>query len=524
MLSEKYRKKIEAAIKTGQRSAAIKLITGLKKTKSHNNLEKIQISEWHKRLGEPEKALKLLGPPATKTELKIMSKDGLCVQITIANLLRYLGAKYLAQKIFNNVNKLVDEKKINLTKIFPGYFKFKALAHLSEYNFKAAETTCKEALNLCKKDSYEYKIAKIRLADALEGLGKTTEAIKTLAGILETALDTETVLKGICHQARGEYFFRSGHFKNARKEFETSKKYFISESRTPDLADLARWSGGLYLECGCHKEAKDDLLFALDILNHPGTQPSAIISVLYWLDKLPNYNLPIEYKIPLRAHFIFSPYAYMAGKQFTQTGVIHAHPWMFKRYAQTTADCWLITNDKITAIEYEKTINQVPMVELTDLYSGIIFRKNGKTILPELESMCLAALVSAGELGANELALVDFIYRQDFYDLQSGILRTRRLISRLCKKGFKITKKNNYYFIDHLKNVAIPMNLNNYGIHNYLMARKQVFTNEDIVKLLNLSARTSARYINDWHKNGTIKKCSDIKNSYIFAHNRIKYI
>ena len=50
-----------------------------------------------------------------------------------------------------------------------------------------------------------------------------------------------------------------------------------------------------------------------------------------------------------------------------------------------------------------------------------------------------------GELGLNEWALADFIYRQEFIEPQQGIRRLKQRVIQLKKKGFTIERTDNKY-------------------------------------------------------------------------------
>ncbi len=525
MIDDQTKSKINNLIKTGNINRAKILIIKYARQRAVCPTDKIIIADWYKRIAQHQMAFNVLGGEIGSNELHQMSDEILYVQTTLANLLRYVGAKYYAKRIFDKIINIARLKEIKLGKAFPLFYSYLANYFLNCYDFKNAVTYCKKALICLAKDSYKYKVMSVGLADALEGCGFTDKAIELINVTLKKTTTSDTVLLGMLYQARGEYHFKSGNISHARKDFQKSWSYFGPNTRTHDVAQLAQWSGALYVMTSNHKLAKKELDLAFKILNHKYTQPSNIIAVLYWLEKISNNNLELGYRIPLRAHIVFSPYAFLLGKKYNKDSKIPLHPWIAKQYSETENDCWLITNKDITPQKYKNVINNCrnDTNHIVDLYSGIIWgeRRHKTTILSDIQNKCLLAILGSGLLGINKWALLDFIYRQSFFDPKIGIDRLKKLIKGGNHKPVAVIHKKNYYYADIPINTAviIPMNTNSCGLYNYIFSQRNAFDRKYIEKTFSVHKNTALGWLKDWCDKGLVSREQTGNIKYLYKRN-----
>jgi len=379
------------------------------------------------------------------------------------------------------------------------------------------------ALEVFPKGTYQYKMLKIGLADSLDGMGKSSDAIFVATEVLLNTHENEQALKAICLQARGEYNFIAGNYKKARADLDESKKYFLQNSNTHDLAHLLKWSGALFIKENNFEAAKSDLEKALALLDHEGTQPISLIAVLYWLEQILSYNLDLNLKIPLRAHHCFSPMSFWVGKRFNPQNPIPMDPWTKSQYKETKNNIWVIDENSIYSAQYQYFIKKVATEysgsTVVDLYSGVVKYKNGKSdILSLIQSRCLAACIGTGKLGINEWSLADFIYRQEFINPITGNTRLKTLIKTLKDKSFLITRSKNYYNYKRSKQTIyiLSMELDCLGPQVVIKAHGKIFKRTDVENLLGAQKRTANRLIKKWLDEKIIKMDDQKLNTYTF--------
>jgi len=90
-------------------------------------------------------------------------------------------------------------------------------------------------------ESYQSKLTRVEFADALAGQKKYKESLAIINDIKTT--DSEKLLRGICFQATGEYFARSGYFSEALLHLEQAESFFPTNDQTVDAGILFKWLG-----------------------------------------------------------------------------------------------------------------------------------------------------------------------------------------------------------------------------------------------------------------------------------------
>ena len=134
--------------------------------------------------------------------------------------------------------------------------------------------------------------------------------------------------------------------------------------------------------------------------------------------------------------------------------------------------------------------------------SGCIVEGQQVRILSELQLACLTAIISTGSMGIHEIALIDFVYRQELFHLESGEERIKELIQTLKSFGIKIAKTKNYYRYDLNVDCAICFPMDMHGIGPWALLKKSfsVFRRQDLENYFGLGTSTSKEVIAKWLK------------------------
>jgi len=78
--------------------------------------------------------------------METVSSDDLALQIRLAYMLQYIGAKYVSLRIFNNLKQAILKKNLNLLKISPHYYHYLTKLHLNIKNYIKTLESSKKAV------------------------------------------------------------------------------------------------------------------------------------------------------------------------------------------------------------------------------------------------------------------------------------------------------------------------------------------------------------------------------------------
>lgn len=522
LLKDKF-KLIEKDIRSGDFQGAHEKLKSIVSIKSLMPLDRITVALSFYRIGQSSKALKTLMKELSPNACSLASLDDLCEQAALAFILNQFGAKNSVQRILNKVNEEVELRKANLSSLLPQIDKFIGAIYLGNYNYPSAYEAYKKVTDQYPEKRYINRLATISMADSLEGMGKSDEAIDTVKDILNRTKDNELVLKSICNQAIGEYYIKlkgDEALEQAYDHFNKALEYLDPKSSFKDHAFLKKWLGILhYLKCDYDK-ALSHLLESLYMLLRDQYRPTTIFEVYYWLEQLPNFTVKLEDKLALRAHPLDSPYSILAGKLSTNKKT-KLHPWIQEllrsKKRNYKKDSWLIT-DKIEEIAYSSIYkSKNHKKNFLDLTAGIYLNDDGVfKILTHNQASTLMAIIGSGSLGINQWALIDSVYNENFYNPNSGIERINKVVDQLRKLGFAISRKQNQYFFQQpdFLTIVIPRNISYSGIYRHFQIFYPRFIRSDLEKMYSIKKSTANLWIKKWEETDLIEKFGVGKSSY----------
>jgi len=525
--------KIETLIRNGKIQLAKNELALFSKSKKLLPLERVRLALFHMRLGQAYKAIHCINKELAPNQFNDASTEELCEQAVLAHLLNQMGAQKYARRLLATIAECTTARKISLGTTLPDIDRFVANIYFGAYDYPNALPYFKRALShLGNPDSYRYKLTEIGIADVLEGMGNSQKAIEMVTDIGSRTGEDQKLLKAICFQARGEYYFRRGEnddYIQARRDFETAFTLFDEKIDTKDFAFLKKWSGLLSLHEGDEAKAHEELETALTILKTSKNRPTTYLEVFYWLEQIPSYHAPLTDKLALRCYPLSCPFSNLAGK-WDEHGKVLSNSWIaqlfYKLNVSDTNNCWLIDSQNITEKSYKHFYHEEKKLlenEFIDLLAGLYFTKDeGLYIFSENQTKALLTIIGSGSLGVSQWALIDSIYDQNFYDPISGIERINKTIEQLRKHGFEITRKDNQYFFENTANITllIPKDLHFKGILEHLKITLKTFKRKDLEEIYKIKKATANTWIVEWEEKNLIEKSGVGKSSFYTIKNQ----
>ncbi len=494
---------IETLIRKGAAKKARDLISSYKRKRKLKPLERVRFARWYRRIKEISAAFDTLGRQLSPIELKLASKEVLAIQLTLGDLFRHVGARYLALKIFSDIEAVLKKRNIKIEDTLPEYTTYRADLFLAGCEYKKALKELEKIRESRKHDSYRHNLAGVSVADALEGCGQSQKAVDIVSLVLQNTNDNETVLKAICHEARGEYLFRAEKTGPALDDFNRAESLF-ADKKTADYARLLQWRGAVYVAGKKYDPARQDLKAALEIYHYPNAQPQPLIATFYWLGCIPGEALTLAQKVAIRAHPCFNYYSYLAGKSIESHNNDILHPWVRKKCRPTINNVWRIGKDSINAENYRVITDTDDVI---DLFSGFMKIKGRITVLTTLQLAFLTALFGAGDCGLNKWALYDYIYREKYFDPDASKAKLKKLSDGIQKLGIRVKNNQNLLKITRYPAIIIiPMEPTKAGLYNYLFRQKPEFTSQDVTGIFAISKRTANTYIQEWLEKAVIRQ------------------
>lgn len=518
--------KIESLIRNGKLQLAKKELALFSKSKKLQPLERITLAMFHMRLGQGYKAIRCINKELAPNEFPNASIEELCEQAALAHILNQMGAQNYAHRLMAKINDATQKRKLVLSSALPELDRLMGNIYFGAYDYRQALPFYQRVLTqISNPDSYRYKLARIGLADAMEGMGQSDEAISIVSEILERTGDDQRLLRAICFQARGEYHFRRNKeedLKKARNDFDQAAILFDPKTDTKDFAFLNKWSGILRMKENNIALAKEELSKSLEILMSSKNRPTTYFEVFYWLEQLENYTPSLGDKIALRTHPLPSPFSVAIGKVDSRFENLE-NPWLkqilYTKKSNENGDCWLLTDKDILSIDYSQYIksNKKNGLKIVDLFSCIIHHNdNTLETITENQARAILAIIGSGSLGISQWSLIDSVYGQNFYDPISGIERINKSVEQLRKNGFDIFRKNNHYFCQPEDSFLylLPKDLNPRSIYSHFKVSHLQFKRSELETLYNIKKATANIWVKEWEDAGIIEKHGVGKSSY----------
>lgn len=236
---------------------------------------KIQACDWWRRLGDLNRAYRIVAPKEFKLKKASLSVSEIKQYLWCARILNLMGASHYALQIVHQISiararsQGADECRV-LGNIF-----------LSNCDFKNAYDCFMAAEEVEQNPAaYAARLGRIGLCDALAGLAKYDRALRELKKI--EARSDEKLLQGIILQAEGEYLARNRNYKAALEVCERAIQYFSKDDPSPDYAFMLKWIGIAKIASGSKTEGVDLLNQSLRALKKPSRRPEMWIDCIYW--------------------------------------------------------------------------------------------------------------------------------------------------------------------------------------------------------------------------------------------------
>lgn len=223
--------RIEHLVRSRKTEAARKQIQRWLRQKRNTLSARIQACDWLKRLGLNREAYRLIAPKEWKFSEALKNPLYRTSLIWAARLLNLMGAPRYSLQILHQIPNPDPELLLTLGNL-----------HLSQYQCEEAFLSYQryfQKLDSTQQTSYTSRLTRVSFADSLNGIGKTAEALEMLRQIRTQA--DEALLKGIIHQARGEYFTHLKNWKQANEELQKAQTLIPIEDESSDRAFLTKW-------------------------------------------------------------------------------------------------------------------------------------------------------------------------------------------------------------------------------------------------------------------------------------------
>lgn len=497
----------QQAILRGDMEHAQEIVATLTSKKGLSIQQKLKLSHELQWLGMPIQAMKVLGKIATQADFHLLAPEDFCLQVRAIYMLNFLGATYVARRSLKRIEEHLKQNKIDLSGYHFSLETYKAFILYESARYQDALVAFKKILATTKDPTTKIYLS-LHYIVCLEATGETSAAIElALANTKEIPNANET-LKAMYFQNLGRIEILSDNVEQGIEYIEQALKYFGKEHRNKDQAYAHLWQAVAKGKSGDKPEAKRLLDIAWDVLHHPLSQPQSQLTVLYWMEKL-GFNLDLASRLAIRAHSCIHSFSYLLGKPILESPYpLHARV-LKEAKANNEHDCWLITKDEIQPVAYNN-IELKQYDRILDLYSGV--EKNGdeRETFTEIQVRALIATLGSGPIGIHEYALVDFIYRQEFWDWQSGKERLKKLVQYLRKKGMPLTVSNQIHKLEleDLKTfpIIVPMALDLQGHHHFVKSHASTFSRYELEEILGTKKTNASLILKDWISKGYVEE------------------
>lgn len=502
---DELRVSVKSLIERCEFTDARKTLNKFARLTPHSEADIILISQFRLWLGNSKAALRILGPLLTLEELAVVRRSSLFLQARFAYMLGFVGAFNLALRHYENIEKVMKSRRMDIATEFPKFFQFRAYTYLASHHYWQAAQNFRRSIELHGKNTETYLFAHIGLSDSLARLGKTNEAIELVKKILAEVPAEQRIFQAICYHAMGEYLFFEERLPEAKEAFDHSALLFGPDIKTKDWAFLLISVGAFWVTKRNFKLGEKYLCDARTILKETSDEPESLRTTYYWLEQVKGYKLNLEARIALRCRNGFSQYSVLSGANVALPSPLTS--WFSKRHKRTSNDCWIITPSSLQPARYIGLGQSIFSVGTTDLCALLSFRRYGFEFHSQIQGRCLAAIIGAGDIGISLWELMSFVYEMEFFTLEQGELRIKNLINRLGRL-FAIYQKGGRLFcrIEKGNKIILPMNLVPQGHHQYFARNYQTdFRRHCLEKHFGINARMANRWIQQWLSDGIIE-------------------
>lgn len=494
------------AIARGDMALAQEIVTPLVTKKGLSTQQKLKLSHELQWLGLPVQAMKALGKIAAPADFHLLAPEEFCLQVRAVYMLNFLGATYVARRLLIRIEEHLENSKIDLSGFHFSLDTYRAYIFYESARYHDAFPLF-ETIVANAKDFPTKAYLALHLISCLEAIDRESEAKGLALKLFKEIPSENTTLRAMYLQNMGRMELLHGDKKLALNYLDQASSIFGGQHKNKDEAYAILWQGIAKGMQSQEQEAHHLLKMAWELLHHPLSQPQAQLTVLYWMERL---GSPPELasQIATRSHTCVNSFSYLLGRPIHKNISYPLHSRVIREAkSNPDHDAWLVENGKVSPVSYSNLdLNQYD--KLLDLYSGIDKDGEGRETFTEIQVRALIATLGAGPIGIHEFALVDFIYRQDFWDWQSGKERLKKLVQYLRKKGMPLTVRNQIHRLDlndlDQKPIILPMALDFQGHHHFVRGHAKRFTRLELEELLKTKKTNASLLLKEWCEKGII--------------------
>lgn len=487
----------------------------LKKGALSDEDRQIVISFYY-QMGEVSKALKIAGQEATLEEMRQMKEIELGLQVEVARLQHFSGARYSARRMISKIDQVIIERNLEIKNINIRYPLFKAIMSRIGAERQVAVDYSLEAMNFYQPGSPNFYNSWLNAVDCLLHLGQKELHETLFKKHCNDVFNHSPTFAGIINRHQSQKAYLEQDHEKALVFADESLKYFNNAKESVEYSVAIRCRGEVLSVLDRREEALSDLRESLSIVQKSKHSPSMGVKCLWEIYKIDPSLLSVPEKISLHCHPCFSAFSFFVGKQYDPKKH-NDLSYLFKDFQPNTdKDAWYIDNGEIVAVKYSEKILELRnqwLSEPTDLFdciAGIHWSKLAKVhVLPEVQLRTLIALWSSGCLGLNRWAIIDFIYREEPISFQYGEERLKSSLSQLKKFNFKTSRSDNFFYseIPRDAKVLFPMEVASaspWRVMQVFFPKR--FLRKDLESFFEIHKATANRWIGQWIERGLIDR------------------
>ena len=485
-----------------------KIVGQLLKCAPFTALERRDLSNYLNIMGKGDWALKILGKILSVSELAHASPIDLALQADIASKLIFHSANYTAARLLENVKASIG-REMRLGEVLDKWPYYRGLALTYMYRSQEAQIVLSDALNFYAeaKERAEFKFCHLLYLKSLIDQRNYEGALEHCGLAKKYFQEGDKRFLLFLKASEAEARLMLGERKTAKKIYLECLQVEKKNSLSPTLANFYRLLGEISHLEGNDYLGADYLARAVNVLNNISHVPAFHwFPLLYSLEKFGDFQSTFKHRLFLRLFPAYSPYTAMIdGKKIE----LATAPYLEQTFIPSASNCWLIKNQKILAINSHQFWTQSfkKSDEVIDLASGR-FKPRGTyqfSSLSTLQARCLRALLGSAHTGVKNIHLMDYVYRQEFVDLQSGQARLDKLVAHLRLMGFSIKlEETRYYFTPSSSAYFLCLKSNRDPDPLILFELRQNFSRQDVEDFFGVKRSRAGQLLEGWIKEGRV--------------------
>jgi tetratricopeptide (TPR) repeat protein len=495
---------------------AKKVLTKTLKKGALSDLDKITVVSFYYQMGDMGKAMKIAGQEASYEEMLAMEEVELGLQVEVARIQNFSGARYSASRIVEKFENVLKERKLDVKKVNIRFPLFRAIMSRIEGRGLVAVEHALKAMEFYPKNNSDFYNSWLNAIDCLVNGNDRKLYEQIFNEYAEQAAKYKMYYAGVIKRHLSNRAVIDGEFEKALALAEESVQAFVSAPESVEFAVSLRSKGEALSHLGRKAEALECLKKSFELVHEGKHSPSMGVKCLWEMYHINPDSLTFAEKVTLHCHPCFSTFSFFVGKLF-DSKKFGDHNSYFKDFKPNVdRETWYIENEKIIPVKYQDKIREVYQSwiksprDIFDCVAGVLWSKTGKVeVLPEVQLRTLIALWSSGFLGLNRWAIIDFIYREEPISFKYGEERLKATLSQLKKFKFQVKRKENFFYSDLPENaeVFLPMEVSSASPWRAFQAfYPETFSRQDLENFFGIHKATANRWINDWIDQNRIER------------------